>query len=160
MGENLDNTGSQKVDATENQNTTGEWSPIVSWEPKAGLKILLENMAEGKGGVPIYAEFQDSGGSDLPRDTEIRIQWDTPSNDQPQVVSEVRRDIRPWRTLSLTEQQDSDYRDRTRLELKGAAVETMDFEDLEFAIKSSTQIDWSNSRLALGRRHVNIVSGD
>jgi phage gp36-like protein len=160
MSDSLSNLGSQKVTATEETNTTGTLSSILDLSPIDGLNIILANQAAGKVGIPIYAELQDSNGDDLPLDTDLALRYESPQMDQPEVVSEVRANIRPYRTLTLTEQQNEDYRDRVRQELNGPAVVVRDIDSLEVAVESSAQIDWSNSRLSFGRQHVDIRSGE
>jgi hypothetical protein len=162
MGESLTNLGSQRVTATENTNVTGQLTSILDLEPVDGLRLVLSNLVYGGAGIPIYAVLQDSGGNDLPLDTELALRWYTPSLDQPQVVSEIRRNIRPYRTLTLNEQQNEEYREQVRTELKNSASELVvtDIERLEVAINSSAQIDWANSRLAFDRKAVDIVAGE
>jgi len=160
MSESLTNLGSEKVDATEKTNTTGKLDAILTWSPVDGLSIVLSNAVLGGAGIPVYAKLQDSNGDDLPRDTELVFQWNTPSRDQPMIVSEKLSNIRQYRTLSLTEQQNEEYREQTRVPLKGNALEVMDFETVSVAINSSAQVDWSNSRVEVDRRAVNVVAED
>jgi hypothetical protein len=154
MSESLSNLGSQKVDATEETNVTGQMTSILGLSPVDGLMLVIMNRAQGGAGIPMYAELKDSNGNDLPLDTEVVLRWDAPHLDQPMVVSETLRNIRPYRTLSLTDQQSDDYRDRTRIGLKGRALEVLDTQSVEVAINSSEQIDWSNSRVEFERAHV------
>ena len=158
MGEELSNLGTPRVDAAEETNTIGERTPILTFQPVDGLRMVVRNRADGKAGIPMIAELQDSSGNDLPLDTELVLRWDAPHLDQPQVVSETLRNIRVYRDLTLTEQQNEDYRDRTRIKLKGKAVEVHDIEEFEVAILSSTQIDWANSRLQFEGDAVDVVS--
>lgn len=160
MADSLSNLGSQKVNATEETNTTGTLSSILDLSPIDGLAIVLANQAAAKMGIPIYAELQDTNGDDLPLDTDLALRYESPQMDQPMVVSEVRRNIRPYRTLTLTEQQNEEYRDRVRQGLNGRGLVVRDIDSLEVAVESSVQIDWSNSRLSFGRQHVDIRSGE
>jgi len=160
MGDSLSNLGTPKVDAIEKQNTTGRMTPILEFDPNDGilLEIMNQVMAGAEPGIPIYAELRDSGDNDLPLDTDLVVRYEAPAMDQPQVVSEVMQNIRPYRTLNITEQQSTDYIDQVRQPLKGQKVQVRPMDTLEVAIDSSTQIDWSNSRLDFARQHVNIGS--
>ncbi|WP_436924962.1 hypothetical protein [Halosimplex amylolyticum] len=158
MSESLTNMGSQNVDATEEQNVTGQMTPILTLSPIDGLKLILEQRADGESGIPMYAELKDSNGDDLPLDTELVLRWDAPGKTQPEVVSEKLENIRPWRTLSLTEQQNTDYEDQTRIDLNGRRLEVLDIQNFEVAIRSSEQISWPNSRIEFARQHVDTRS--
>jgi len=158
MSESLTNLGSQNVDATEQTNVTGEMTPILKLSPIDGLMLVLAQRAAGESGIPMYGVLKDSNGNDLPLDTELVLRWDAPGKTQPDVVSEKLENIRPWRTLSLTKQQNTDYEDQTRINLNGRKLEVLDIQNLEVAIRSSKEIDWSNSRIEFAREHVNTRS--
>ncbi|ACV46615.1 hypothetical protein [Halomicrobium mukohataei] len=160
MSESLTNLGSAKVDATEETNIPDTDSTILTWSPVDGLVIEIDNHVYGGSGVPIYAELKDADGNDLPRDTEVILRWDTPSRDQPMIVSERLSNIRQYRTLSLKEQQNEEYREQTRTELKSDGLIVLDFEEVQVAINSSTQIDWDNSRLEIDRKAVTVRAED
>jgi hypothetical protein len=158
MSESLSNLGSENYTATEEENITGTLSSILTLTPDDGLMFVIRNVVDGHTGVPIYAELRDSNGDDLPLDTDMAVRYQSPQMEQPQVVSFKYQNLRPYRTLSLTQQQDAEFRQQVRHELKAPALQVRDIDDMEIALDSDTTIDWANSRVEVGRRHVDIVS--
>jgi len=134
--------------ATEKTNdTTGEPSPILEIEPDDGLFLRIVNAAR-RGtapGVPIYMDLRDSNDDPLPIGTEVRFQFETPSMNDRQTVSQVVDNIQTWKNLTIQEQQDEEYVDATKIELEGAALNVRDIDSFYFSIASDTQIDWTNS---------------
>lgn len=158
MAESLTNMGSQNVDAEELTNTAGKMDPILRLSPVDGLMLILSQRARGESGIPLYMELKDSNGNDLPLDTELVLRWDAPGKTQPEVVSEKFDNIRPWRTLSLSDQQNTDYEDQVRISLNGRELQVLDIQNFELAIRSSEVVDWGNSRVEFAREHVNTRS--
>ena len=160
MSETLSNIGTSKVDAEEQTNDLGILSTILSFQPIDGMEMVVQNSVGGKRGIPIYAELKDSNGNDLPLDTVVAIRWDAPHLDQPKIVSYKLDNIRQYRTLSIKEQQSEDYRERTRQELKGSSLTVEDNEEMQVAVKSSEEIDWSNSTLYVDENAVTVRSAN
>lgn len=158
MPETLSNLGTSKVSATEETNVTGQMTPILTLSPDDGLQMIIDN--QGGRGVPVYASLQDSGGNDLPLDTNLTLRWNANHLDQAQVVAFTLDNIRQYRTLSIKDQQNEEYRERTRIRLKGPELVVEDIEELEVAVESSAQIDWSNSQLYIDENAVTVQSGD
>lgn len=134
---------------TEQTNTPGVMDPVLEAVPKDGTRLVIKNQVErgDAAGIPIYAELQDDDGDDLPQDTRLALMFETPTDDSPRVVSEPMENIRPYRTLSIRDQQNKEYIDSIKHRLKGNALEVEDVDRLYVAIESDTEIDWSNSRL-------------
>ncbi|UWG46580.1 VP7/VP16-like Major capsid protein [Halanaeroarchaeum sp. HSR-CO] len=156
--------------ADERTNVTGQMTPILGVSPDEGLALIIRGMvaAGSDRGIPIFADLQDSNGDPLPEDTEIALRYDAPGLDQPQVVSFIWDHIRPYRSLSINEQMDEDkYLDQTKHVLKNTdqalrkgevpQVNVRDIDELQVAINSSVQIDWSNSKLYFDRNAVREV---
>lgn len=144
--------------ATEETNTTGTMTPILTIEPKDGtfLKIVNQVARGDEMGVPIYADLRDGGDNALPDDTRVAIRFEAPADDGPTVVSVPLENIRAYNDLSITDQQNEEYVDRVKHELKGSALGVRDVDKAEVAIESSAQIDWSNSRLQFEEKAVSI----
>lgn len=143
--------------ATEETNTTGQPDPILEISPESGIFLRIVNaVARGsEAGVPIYASLQDSSSNDLPLDTSLRLEYEAPSDEQRNRVSEVRDNIQPYRNLTIQEQQDEDFVDSVKLPLLGSQVNVRDIDSLYVTIDSGTQIDWSNSQLYIEGNAVN-----
>lgn len=156
MGQSLTNLGSQKVDATEETNVTGQRTGIIEWQPKDGLVLEIRNIVAG--GVPVYMKLRDSNGDELPRDTEVTVRFDAPRLDSPSVVSEVITNIGVWNRLTLSEQQNEEYERQVTVDLEGRGLRVTDIETVEIAVDSSVQVDWANSQVEIDRQAVNIVS--
>lgn len=138
--------------ATQRTNTTGEPTPILEISPDSGLGLVIANaVARGKAqGIPIYASLQDAGGSDLPLGTSLRLEYERPTDEQRNRVSEVRDNIQPYRNLTIQDQQDEEFVDAVKLPLLGGRGQRPTVRDIDtwyVTIESSTQIDWANSQL-------------
>lgn len=158
MPETLSNLGTKKVDATQENNVTGQMTSILAFSPNDGLEMEVDAIVGGQSGIPIYAQLQNTAGDDLPLDTELTIRFDAPILDQPQVVAFTLGNIRQYRNLSIKEQQNEDYRDRTRIELKGSSLVVEDNEEMQIAVESSEQIDWANSQVYIDEKAVTVRS--
>jgi len=136
--------------ATEETNATGVLTPILAIVPTDGTSLVIRNMVQ-RGqqdlGIPVYAELQDSNGNDLPADTTVGLAFEQPGDDDFTVVSETLDNIRPYRALSIQQQQNEEYVDRVKHVLKGEALVVDHTETFYVVVDSSAQIDWSNSRL-------------
>lgn len=152
MSETLSNLGTAKVEATERQNAPGQLTSILDFSPVDGMVLEVRTL------FALAMKLRDSNGDQLPQDTKVVIRYDAPKFDQPQVVSFPLEHIQIYRTLSIKEQQEEDYRDRTLVELKGESLTTRDIDTMEIAIDCDTQIDWSNSRLYIDKNSVSVYS--
>jgi len=157
MSETLSNLGTRQVESEEQTNVTGQTTPILGFSPIDGMVLAISNM--GGAGFPVQMKLRDSNGDPLPLDTEVYVRWDAPHLDQPQVVSYKLSNIGTFRRLSIKEQQNEEYRDRTRVELKGRRLVVEDIETAEIAINSSEQVDWANSEFYFDDKAVNVTSG-
>lgn len=169
MTKQLSNQSSRKVVATERTNITGVMSPILTFSPEDGLKAVIRGMvaAGNERGFPLFLDLNQADGSDMPEDTELAIQYEAPEMDQPQTVTHPIDHIRPWNALTLNEQQDEEYIDRTKVELKNTEsslkkgevpqVIVRDLDDLHISINSSAEVDWSQSRAYVYRNAVKVV---
>lgn len=145
--------------ATEETNTTGELTSILTVTPDDGTNLVLRG-AVPRGdqvGIPIFAKLKDSAGDDLPQDTTIALRYEDPLMDSPQVVSFPQDHIRPYNSLSIQDQQNEEFIDSVKHELKGQALVVDDVDVLEVAIESSEQIDWANSQLTFADNAVKEV---
>ncbi len=158
MSEDLSNLGTDQVEATERTNVTGQMTPILEFSPIDGMEMDIENYSSGGEGVPIIAELRDSNGDLLPLDTQLTIEYDAPHLDKPDVVAHTRSNILVYRENTVKEQQSEDYRERTRLNLKGRELVVRDIDSALISIESSEQIDWSNSRVYIDGDAVTVHS--
>jgi hypothetical protein len=152
MSETLSNLGTKKVEATERQNAPGQLTSILDFSPTDGMVFELETL------FALALKLRDSNDNQLPQDTTVTVRYDAPHYDQPKIVSFPLENIQVFRTLSIKEQQEEDYRDRTRIELKGQSLTVRDVDTMEIAIESDTKVDWSNSRLYIDKDAVSVHS--
>jgi len=157
MTETLSNLGTRQVEATEKTNVVDQPTSVLGFSPIDGMVLDISNM--GGAGFPIQTKLRDANGDPLPLDTEVTFRWDAPHLDQPQVVSYKLSNIGTFRRLSIKEQQNEEYRDRTRVELKGSSLVIEDIESLEVFLESSEQIDWGNSEFYFDDKAVTVRSG-
>lgn len=153
MGKSLSNLSDI---ATEETNTTGELTPILTVDPSDGTLIrLLNSVSTGDArGLPIIAKLKDSNDDDLPTDTKLILRVDKPTTDSPVAVSVAEENIAPWNNLTTAEQRNEENIDSVKIVLKGSAVNIRDADTLRFEANSSAQIDWSNSELYFVREGV------
>jgi len=146
--------------ATEETNITGTLDSILEIEPEQGTSIILQNGVDRGDqivGIPIFAELQDSNGNDLPQDTRIALEYEAPTDDNPSTVSEPKENIRVYRSLSVKEQQNEEYIDRTKHVLKDKMLVVRDVDSLYVSVESSAQIDWSNSQVTFDENAIREV---
>lgn len=155
----LSNQGTKRVDAEAQTNTPGELTKILSFQPNDGLAMFIAAVVDGKVGVPVQLDLRDSNGDQLPRDTELVLEYDAPHLDKAVTVSETLANIATYRRLTLKEQQNEDYRDRTRIELSnGPYLKIGQNDEFCVSINCSEQIDWTNSRAYIDEAAVEVVS--
>lgn len=135
--------------AEERTNTAGIVTPILEFEPEDGIGLrVLNNAARGTAeGVPVYADLRDSNGDQLPIGTAVRIEYESPTSEERNRVSEIRDNIQPYNTLSIQDQQDEEYVDAVKIPLLGNNVEVRSIDSLYISIECPEEIDWSNSAL-------------
>ncbi|TKX79550.1 hypothetical protein EXE53_15410 [Halorubrum sp. SD626R] len=144
--------------ATERVNNTGgDASPILEITPDNGLFLtILNQAARGSApGVPIYLDLRDSNDDPLPIGTSVRFEYQRPSDEQRNRVSEVRDNIQPYNNLDITEQQDEEFIDAVKIPLRGKALNVRDIDSFYVSIESSVEVDWSNSQLYIEGSVVN-----
>ncbi|MUV87796.1 hypothetical protein GJ631_14860 [Natronomonas sp. CBA1123] len=146
--------------ATQQQNTTGELTPILTFSPEDGTAEQIRH-AVNKGdesGVPIYFDLRDGSGNPLPNDTEVLLRVDVPSKEQPVVVSERLKNIAAWNALDMREQRNEENIDAVKVDLKGKVINVRYFDSLRVDVVSSEQVDWSNSELYVDGKATRTVS--
>lgn len=151
----ITNLGTDDVEATQRTNDTGRMTEILELSPIDGLVLQILNQA---GDVDFFANLRDSNGDELPNDTELVFRFDGPAQEQPMHVSEKLSNIGVYNRLTLAQQQDDEYSSRIGIEFKGRGVSATQIETVELAIKSSEQIDWSNSQVEIDRDSARTVS--
>jgi len=156
-------------EATEVQNTTGQFSPVLEIQPDRGMAlIILGNVNSGEeAGIPIFADLRDSNDDPLPVDSGIRLEFQSKSADSRSVISHQHTNIRNYRNLSVDKQQNVEYIDSIKHKLKNTdaareegrvpQVEVTDTDTFFITVDSDTQIDWANSRLYIDRNAVREV---
>jgi hypothetical protein len=146
--------------AEEQQNTTGVLDPILAIQPENGTRLVIQNAVE-RGqqtlGVPVYGEFRDSDGNPIPLESRLALQFEQPADDSPSVISEPFENVRPYRSLDLKEQQNTDYVDRVKHVLRGKGLVVGDNDTLYVSVESSAQVDWSNTRVQFAESAVTEV---
>ena len=140
-------------EATQQTNSTGITTPILEIEPEDGTMFaLLNSVGPGDStGLPIFADFRNGAGDQLPTDTKLILRVVRPTDDEPVTVSVAESNIAAWNQLSTQEQRNEDNIDSVKTELQGERVNIRDKDTLRVEIESSEQIDWSNSEFYFSR---------
>lgn len=142
---------------SQEQNTPGVKTPILTVEPEDGTKIeFLNRVSVGSAaGLPIYAKLRDSNGDPLPVGTSMVLTARKAGEDDYSNVSEVVGDIRAYNNQDISDQQNSENVDSVKVELNGELVSIRDIDDFRVELDSSVQIDWDQSEFYFDRRAVN-----
>lgn len=146
--------------ATQVTNITGTMDPILEIQPKDGTVLVIENFnprGDEEIGIPIFAELKDQNGNDLPQDSEMALEYEKAADDKARVVTETFDNINPYRSLSIQDQQNTDYIDAVKHVLQGRAIVVEQTDTLYVSLDSDTEIDWNNSRLQFAERNVREV---
>jgi hypothetical protein len=143
-------------DVTQEQNTTGIPTPILTLDPEDGTMVRLHNkVSTGDApGLPIFAKFRDGSGNDLATDTTLILRAIRPTDDSPVAVSVAEKNIAAWNNLSTAKQRNEENIDAVKIELKGERINIRDKDILQVAIDSPDQIDWANSEFYVARQGV------
>ena len=142
---------------TKKTNVVGQMTPILHISPDRGNAIRILNMvSRGQSiGVPVYMKLKDSNGDDLPVDTSLQWEFSPSNSDQTYKISRRLSNIAQYNNNSIAEQTDVDRIDTfkqtlTEPEFRGSSpvqhFEWTDIEDVYVSIKSSAQIDHSESQ--------------
>jgi len=142
--------------ATQETNTPGVTTSILSVEPEQGTMLKLRNYVStgAAEGLPLIAKLKDQNGNDLPADTELVLRVERPTDDEPVTVSIKADNIAPWNGLSTSEQRNEENIDAVKVELQGSAVNVTHNDILTVEVNSSAKIDWANSELYFLREAV------
>lgn len=152
MGKSLSHLSQE---ATQETNTTGETTPILTITPDDGVLFrLLNHASSGNPGLPVIAKLQDTNGNDLPADTKLIFRVKRPTDDEPVSVSVAEDNIAAWNGLSTAEQRNEENIDSVKVQLKGNAINVRDKDTLRVEVNSSAQIDWANSEFYFVREGV------
>jgi len=142
MGKSLSHLSSE---VTQQQNTAGVTTPILEIDPEDGTLLrLLNRVATGSAeGLPLIMKLFDDAGNQLPADTELILQVQRPTDDEPISVSVKEDNIAAWNGLSTAEQRNEENIDSVKVELKGSRINIRDRDTAYLAINSSEVVDWS-----------------
>lgn len=145
--------------AEQHENIPDYLTEILTFSPEEGQKlVVLPRVGTGdEAGVPIYGKLYDEDGNELPIDTHVVLKYDAPTLNEPRAVSDERENIRPYRNLSIPQQQDRDFIDRMKHKLLGAGVIVRHIDELQVAIESSEVIDWDASELYIDENAIRQV---
>lgn len=157
--------------ATEKQNIAGRESEILVIQPEDGTGIVINGMVNQgtEKGVPVYGTFYAQDGSEMPLDTTLAWKFEAPGDDDPTTVTFPISNIRPYRTMSIKEQQNEENIDAVKHVIKGTnqalANDKMPqigighLDELSLVAESSKVIDWTHpdTRVYLDRNAVTEV---
>ncbi|MFC7204726.1 hypothetical protein ACFQJC_14495 [Haloferax namakaokahaiae] len=155
------NNANSTDEITPKTNTADVMTPVAEISPERGTFIrLLNRVARGDlAGLPIYGKFKDSGGNDLPVNTEMVITVEQAGESRPVEVSQEKTDIREYNQNDITTQRNVDNVDSVKHVLKWPQgydkpgmpphinVNSIDTAYIE--MKSASVIDWTESTLII-----------
>jgi len=108
-------------EATEHENIAGRESEILTIQPDDGTGLVIDGMVNqgSEKGVPIYGKFYAQDGNPMPLDTTLAWKFEAPGDDDATTVTFPISNIRPYRTLSISEQQNEENIDAVKHVIKG-----------------------------------------
>lgn len=146
--------------ATQQTNQAGVMTSVLDVDPEDGTRVeFAESVAKGsERGLPLIMDLRDSNNDPLPDDSEVIIRVERPTDDDEGiVVADKEPNLNAWNTLSIKEQRNEENIDAVKVAMKGVIkVRYMDV--MHVQVKSSAQIDWTNSELYFYRKGVRTVS--
>lgn len=167
MTEIYADTGTTADGVTTQANDTGHMTPILTFEPDQGTWIrILNHVSQGvRDGLPLFLDLKDGAGNDLPNNTRLVFRVKRAGMTRAVEVSKELKSIAFWNMKSITEQQNKDQIDNTKLELaypeasgqqnaERGHVDVRDIDEFQVCIESNTAIDMSQSALYLGSEAV------
>lgn len=142
---------------TKKTNVVDQMTPILQVSPDRGNAVRVLNMvARGQAtGVPVYMKLKDSNGNDMPVDTALQWEFSPSNTDSRYKISRRLSNIAQYNNNTIAKQTDVDRIDTfkqvlTEPEFRGSSpvqhFQWSDIEDVFVSIKSSAQIDWSQSK--------------
>ncbi|QSG06465.1 hypothetical protein [Halapricum desulfuricans] len=142
---------------TTKTNVVNQMTPILQISPDRGNAIrILNTVARGQSiGVPVYMKLKDANGDDLPVDTSLQWEFSPSNSDQRYKISRRLSNIAQYNNNTIAQQTDVDRIDTfkqvlTEPEFRGSSpvdfFQWTDIEDVYVSIKSSAQIDHSESK--------------
>ena len=153
MGNRPISNGSDE--AREEQNATGLMTPILAISPEDGTKLQFSNVSiGGSRGLPLYTDLNVADGSDIANTTELLIATKEPTEEAYTVESEKEDSIHIRNNLSITQQQSEEFNHNITHKLDARSLTIYQDEELWIMVKSPDQVDWSQSRLKIGREAV------
>lgn len=143
---NLSNISNE---ATEVVNAPDVLTPILEIQPddRMFLRILNAVAAGNQVGVPIYADLKSQAGGDMPLNTTLTLQFLRNGATSPETIADTLDNIRPWRSLSISEQESEEYIDSVKVNLRGESVTAGDADKILVSVNSAEKIDWGSSQL-------------
>lgn len=135
----------KNTDGVTVSDTTGADTPETwfEFEVPRGIACVFQGVMD------LVLKLKDSSGNDLPNEALIYVGVKTP--DDPDRVKPIGVGIpyEPWGNLSVTQQQDADFRDRCRIDLGIPYLAVNEEETLVFQVKSSTAVEADNVQIRL-----------
>lgn len=144
------------AEATENTNTAGVMTPILTFEPEEGTYWTLNNRVPmgAASGIPLIMDLRDSADNPLPTDTVLLLRNEKPGDSEPTAVTVEQSNISSWNNLSIKEQLNEENIDAVKVELKANKVNVTHRDELTVEVNSSAVIDWANSEFYIPREAV------
>ena len=129
------NTDGVTVFATTGANTPETW---FEFTVPRGIACVFQGIMD------LVLKLRDSAGNELPNEALIYVGIKTP--DDPDRVKPIGVGVpyEPWGNLSITQQQDADFRDRCRIDLGVPYIAVNEEETLVFQVKSNVGVTPAN----------------
>lgn len=139
-------------------NDAGHLTPILTYSPPQGTWLrIFNNVAQGVAeGLPIFLDLRDANGNKLPQNTHVVLRAKYAGMSRPVEVSTTLQSISFWNMNTITEQQNSEQYDHSKVELEYPEasgrknedrehVDIRDIDEFQVAIEGSTVVDMSQS---------------
>jgi len=162
MAEIYADTGTTAEGVETMANDPGHLTPILTYSPEQGTwtRILGDVLRGVMPGLPLFLDLVDGNGDDLPNNTRLVLRVKYAGKSRAFEVSEEIQSIAFWNMNSLTEQQNEEQYDGSKVELafpeaSGKAnedreyVDVRDIDEFQVCIESTVAVDPAAMRVYL-----------
>lgn len=153
--------GTTGANTTAEDGDAGHESAVLVYDPPQGTRIKVRNhVATGQAaGIPLLMQLKDDGDADLPVNTTVYLAVRRAGQSSFHRVSEEVTNIGHWNRTTITQQQDQDNIDASKIELKfpeasgktgrPSSTTVRDVDEFAVIVESAAALDVDNSTIQI-----------
>lgn len=153
--------GTTGTNVTAQDGVAGQETPVIEYSPDRGTLVkILNHVATGQAaGIPLLMKLKDSAGNDLPVNTTVYLAVKRAGQSAYHRISEEITSIGHYNRTTITEQQDADNIDASKVELKfpeasgksgsPSSTKIRGIDDFAIIVESAAALDTDQSTIQL-----------